>query len=40
MYSNTHTLKQKNLKKINYVILMFANAPLVTSKMIDQGIQN
>ena len=31
--------KKKNLKKINYVILMFANAPLVTSKMIDQGIR-
>lgn len=31
--------KKRNSKKINYVILLFANAPLVTSQMINQGIQ-
>ena len=31
-------VKKKINKKIDFVILLFANAPLVTSKMIDEGI--
>ena len=31
-------IKKKVNRKINFVILLFANAPLVTSKMIKQGI--
>jgi CMP-N-acetylneuraminic acid synthetase len=33
-------VKEKNIKKIELVVLLFANAPTINSKLIDQGIKS
>ena len=39
MFLKTLISNKKKIKKIKYVVLLFANAPLVTSKMIEAGIK-
>ena len=42
MCLNSHILKIKKMlkeKKVKIVVLLFANAPTITSKMIDKGIK-
>ena len=39
VFENAYFQIKKKIKKIKYVVLLFANAPLVTSKMIEAGIK-
>ena len=39
VFENAYFQIKKKIKKIKYVVLLFANAPLVTSKIIEAGIK-
>ena len=39
VFENAYFQIKKKIQKIKYVVLLFANAPLVTSKMIEAGIK-